>query len=221
MAEILVVGRIDPQVELADLRAKHWNFDPRTTAEPTTQNGWHIDNHASELPPERPGPPVRGGSWEIARELSIGYKFVDPKIVRAFFDQEEPLEGRTLLLEVHFLGLRIYVGVRVGTVFDGLVTRNGQNVRIFAWNYQTLQGHFEMGRISYEVWKWIQTGRIEFRITAFSRRADPENLLVRIGFLLFGRKRQMQFGRKACDRMAELTGRALADAGDGSVQRNR
>jgi uncharacterized protein (UPF0548 family) len=221
MAELRVLGRIDPHAELAHLRPKHWNFDPRTPAEHTTQNGWHIDNYVSELPPEPPGLPVRGGSWEIARELSMGYKFVDPRIVRAFFDHEEPLEGRTLLLEVHFLGLRIYAGVRVGTVFDGLVTHNGQDIRIFSWNYQTLQGHFEMGRICFEVWKWIQTGRIEFRISAFSRRADPENLLVRIGFLLFGRKRQMQFGRKACDRMAVLTKRALAGAGDGSVRRDR
>jgi uncharacterized protein (UPF0548 family) len=220
MAELLVVGTIDPDAELARLRTRPLNFDPHKSAEYTAENGWHIDNYGSDLPPEPPGLPVKGGSWEIARELSVAYRFVDPKMVRAFFDQQESLEGRTLLLEVHFWNLRIYAGVRVGEVFDGLTTHEGQPVRVFAWNYQTLNGHFEKGRISYEVWKWLRSGRIEFRINAFSRRANPDNALVRFGFLLFGRKKQIEFARKACDRMAVLTGN-LAGAGDDLVRPDR
>jgi hypothetical protein len=59
--------------------------------------------------------------------------------------------------------------------------------------------------MDYEVWKWLDTGEVEFRITAVSRRAHIRNPLVRLGFRLFGRREQLRFYRHACAEMARLT----------------
>ena len=208
MADIRLLKPIDHTAELSVLRTKKLNFDPQKAAH-TEADGWHVDEYAAELPRELPGPPAPGGSWEIACRLVTDYEFVDPRIVRAYFDPGEPAQSRTMLLEVYFWGLRIYAGVRAAGLFDGPATRDGREVRAFAWKYQTLEGHFEMGEISYEVWKWLQSGRIEFRINAFSRRANPHNALVRIGFAVFGRRKQREFARRACERITRLAADAL------------
>ena len=35
----------------------------------------------------------------------------------------------------------------------------------YGWYYDTLEGHFEQGRMHYEVWKWLDTGEVEFSCT--------------------------------------------------------
>jgi hypothetical protein len=60
MAELYVVGQIDPHRALARLRTKPLNFDPHRQAEYTEANGWQVDDYASRLPPEPPGPPIEG-----------------------------------------------------------------------------------------------------------------------------------------------------------------
>jgi hypothetical protein len=224
MAEVLLTRRIDPQRELARLRTKTLNFNPERHHDHAKEIGWHIDDYAIQLPHEPPGPPIKKGPWEIARELSTAYRFVDPAILRAFYDPSEDLRHRTMLLEIYFWGLRIYAGVRVGDVYEGQIEQQGRPAVVHSWNYRTLENHFEMGQIAYEIWKWLDSGEVEFRIHAYSRRADPDNLLVRIGFLLFGRRRQIDFAIKACERMLMLTREALAGrldvgqpVGEGSV----
>jgi hypothetical protein len=138
--------------------------------------------------------------------------------VRSFYDPSEPLEGQTLLLEVHFWGLRIYAGVRVSAAYDATHTSGGATEHVAVWSYDTLQGHFEQGRISYVVSKRLNTGLVEFHIEAVSRRADPGNLLVAAGFAAFGRRKQQEFARSACERMwtlahAVLAGEAAPKAG--------
>lgn len=204
MAEVYLLGTPDIEEELSRLRTKSLNFDPARQAIYTQASGWHVDDYSIRLPPEAPGPPVKGGTWETARRLSTDFQFVNPDVVRAFYDRREPLETRTMLLEVHFWGLRIYAGVRVGEVMNGEIDSEGRAARVFSWNYRTLENHFEMGQISYEVWKWLDSGKVEFRIHAYSRRADPGNQLVRFGFVLFGRRKQVAFAREACERMAAL-----------------
>jgi len=86
--------------------------------------------------------------------LAAVYEFVDPKLVRAYFDPQEPLESRNMLLEIHFWGLRIYAGVRSGGVSDGIRREDGSETRVWSWSYRTLEGHFEMGEIDYQVWKY-------------------------------------------------------------------
>jgi uncharacterized protein (UPF0548 family) len=97
-------------------------------------------------------------------------------------------------------GLRFLGGVRVHTVRD-----EANDARTsFGFRYDTLEGHFEQGEMAYEVWKWRDTGEVEFHIHAVSRTADAGPPLLRLGFRLFGRRPQLRFYRRACERMAEL-----------------
>jgi hypothetical protein len=109
-----------------------------------------------------------------------------------------------MLLELRFYGLRFHVGVRVGGTRDETAAIDGRQVRIWGWNYRTLQGHLEMGQMDYEVWKWLDDGAVEFRIHAVSRAAAIRNPIIRLGFRLVGRREQLRFARHACRRMAEL-----------------
>jgi uncharacterized protein (UPF0548 family) len=139
------------------------------------------------------------------------YEFADPNIVRAVYRRDSPLAGRDMLLEVRFWGLRFRFGVRVGGVIDETRDVDGRQVRVWGWNYATLQGHLEMGQMDYEVWKWLDTGAVEFRIHVVSRASRIGNPLIRLGFRLFGRREQVRFAKRACERMACLV------AGDRSV----
>jgi uncharacterized protein (UPF0548 family) len=193
------------RVVLADLRTRRVNFDP---ARPPKAR--HVDDLSQPLPGERPGPPEPGGSWEVARDLMRHYQVADPSIVRAFYDEREALEGRTMLLELRFWRLRFPVGVRVDEVYDEEREVDGRAARVSGWSYRTLEGHLEIGEMAWEVWKWQDSGAVEFHIHAFSRAAPTDSLLVRLGFRLFARREQLRFYRHACARMASLTAAALA-----------
>jgi hypothetical protein len=135
-----------------------------------------------------------------------------------------PLEQREMLLVLHALGARIYAGVRVGSTGDDARSEGGREARVFFWNYRTLEGHVEAGQRDFEVWKWLDSGAVEFRTHAVSRPADT-NAIVRVGFRLLGRHKQVEFGRRACRRMALLSeaslrqpsGRATTESLDGRL----
>jgi uncharacterized protein (UPF0548 family) len=182
-------------------------------------DGWLSDDYCQPLPSERPGPPAPGGSWEVARELMRNYEFADPSIVRAVYYPDRPLEDRDMLLEVRFYGLRFHFGVRVGGVVDETREVDGRQVRVWGWNYRTLQGHLEMGQMDYEVWKWLDTGDVEFHTCRFSRRAPAGNPVVRLGVRVFGRRQQVRFARRAGARMARLTAARLEGRDDDGVPR--
>ncbi|HEX2047701.1 MAG TPA: DUF1990 family protein [Acidimicrobiales bacterium] len=208
----------DPEVRrvLDELHDKGLNFD----VEKERDGGWLTDDYCRPLPPEPPGPPVPGGSWEVAQRLMRNYEFADPSIVRAVYHPDRPLEERDMLLEVRFYGLRFRFGVRVGGVVDEVREIDGRTVRVWGWNYRTLQGHLEMGQMDYEVWKWLDTGEVEFHTCRFSRRAPAGNPVVRLGVWLFGRSQQVKFAKRACERMATLTAAELGQAGrDAGVPR--
>lgn len=180
------------------------NIDLAARDERTEETGWRIDDYCQPLPGETPGPPQPGGSWERARQLMRDYEFADPAIVRAVYRRDSPLEGRDMLLQVRFWGLRFHVGVRVGGVIDETRNVAGRAVRVWGWNYGTLQGHLEMGQMDYEVWKWLDSGSVEFRIHVVSRASRIGNPIIRLGFLIFGRREQVRFAKRACERMACL-----------------
>jgi len=182
----------------AALRDAPFNFD-----ELGGGRGWKVDDYCQPLPAEAPGPPEPGGTWERAKDVMKSYEFADPAIVRATYARESPLEGRDMLLEARFLGLRFRFGVRVSQVTDGMRVEAGRPVHVWGWSYRTLQGHLEMGQMDYELWKWVDDGAVEFRIHVVSRAARIPNPIVRLGFRLFGRREQVRFARHALVRMTE------------------
>jgi Domain of unknown function (DUF1990) len=136
---------------LAALAGKGLNFDPDQAEHFTTANGWKVDDYPQPLPPEPPGPPRPGGSFEVAQRLLRDYAFADPAIVRAVYATDSPFERRDMLLEGRFWGLRFHFGVRVGGLVDEELVTDGRRLRRWGWNYRTLQGHLEMGQMDYQV----------------------------------------------------------------------
>lgn len=188
---------------LARLQYKPVNFN--VDALPSESgSGWTVDYYHRSLPPERPGPPAPGGTWEVARALVRDYEFADPRIVRAAYDPDAPLEHRDMLLEGRFLGLRFLIGVRVVAVVDEERDVGGRPVRVWGWGYRTLRGHLEAGQMDYEVWKWLDTGDVDFRMRRLVRTSRIGNPVVRLGWAVFGRWMQVRFAHRACRRMVEL-----------------
>jgi uncharacterized protein (UPF0548 family) len=186
-------------------RAAKLNFDPTQREQFTEGSGWRIDDYAVGLPGEPPGPPVWNGSWQAARKVLEAYEFPDPGLITGIFVPDEPLDQRIMILRARFLVFTFLFGVRIVDVVEE--ERDGGprgRARVWGYSYQTLTGHFEMGQITFEVWKFVESGEVEFRIHAFSHTAHIDNLAYRIGFRLFGRSLQRRFARTALARMQQL-----------------
>ena len=190
--------------QLAEVPQRPLNFDPDGDGPFTAANGWDVDHYCRALPAEPPGEPLADGTWEAARRLMRDYRFADPTIIVANFDPSRPLAQRDMLLRARFHLLSFDIGVRVGDVVDETRTIDGRRARVWGWSYRTLQGHLEAGEMGYEAWKWLDTGEVEFHIHRFSRSAGGGNPLVRLGFRLLGRREQVRFAERACERMAKL-----------------
>jgi uncharacterized protein (UPF0548 family) len=186
------------------LRRREINFDPSRGEAHTPGKGWYADDIRRTLPAD---------SWERAVRIARDYDFAEPSIVEGVFDRDEPLENRTMLLVLHFLGLRIPVGVRVGDVYDEQRELDGRTGRVFGWNYRTLEGHVEKGQMDWQVWQFPETGDVLFRISSFSRPAGGGNPIVRLGFKLFGRREQLRFLRLTAERMARLAAQRTPSCG--------
>lgn len=190
---------------LGALAARDPNFDAGQSVDRAGREGWHLDDMVEALPGEPSGPPVEGGSWQLARKLMDAYQLADPGVVTATYDEARPLAGRDMLLRISFKGLRLWVGVRIGRDYEETRELEGRQVRVFGWSYDTLEGHFEEGRMHYELWKWLDTGEVEFHLRALSRPARTGPLAIRLGFRLFGRTQQLRFYRQVCRRVRRLT----------------
>jgi uncharacterized protein (UPF0548 family) len=186
------------------------NFEPQPLERYTPERGWHADGLSQRLPGEAPGAPVPGGAWEIARRLVTEYRMADPAIVRAAWDPAAPLLGREMDLELRLYRLlSVHAGVRVTRVWDEDRLLDGRAARVFGYEYATLRGHVELGRMDYEVYKWRDDGSVEFRLHAHSRPSGEGRPWVRLGFRLFGRREQVRFYLRCCERIAVLTAREL------------
>jgi uncharacterized protein (UPF0548 family) len=190
---------------LAALAGRPVNFDTAKIDDFAADKRWQVDDMVEPLPHEGSGPPVEGGSWLVARDLMDRYQLADPAVVTASYDKDAPLAGRDMLLTIRFWGLRFKVGVRIGEVYEDTLELEGREVLVFGWSYRTLEGHFEQGQMHYELWKWLDTGDVEFRVHGVSRTADSGPLLARIGFRLVGRPNQLRFYRQVCRRVKRLT----------------
>jgi uncharacterized protein (UPF0548 family) len=200
-----LLGSADEAAELDALRGRPVNYDPARAPEDGRADGhWHVDSGDAVIGQEPPGPPVRGGAWETACVLVRQYEFAEPRILRAVYREGGELDGRDMLLEGRFLGLRFYLGVRVTRVIDETRDGDGGPERAWGWSYQTLQGHLEQGRLSYEVIKNLATGQVIFRVSGYSRMAPIPSPVVRLGFIVFGRRTQLRFYRDIQRRLREL-----------------
>jgi hypothetical protein len=110
--------------------------------------------------------------------------------------------------------LSVRAGVRVTQVWDEERILTGRHARVFGFEYATLRGHVERGRMDYELYKWRDDGAVEFRLHAHSRASEEGALWVRLGFRLFGRRQQVRFYLRCCERMARLTAQELGLPGD-------
>ena len=195
-------------LRLEDLRHLKVNYDPEGPHD--AEHGWRIDDYCEPLPSEPPGEPIEDGSFVVAQKLLRDYQVADPKMVRAIYDNDAPLEGRDMLLEIRFLRIPVNrSGCRVGRVIDERREVDGRPVRVWGWPYQTLQGHFEQGEMCWTVWKWLDTGEVQFRIHSYMRNAENVNPIINLGFKLFGQRERRRYLQGACDRMARLTAAAL------------
>jgi len=200
-----LLGSIDAAAALDDLRGRRVNYDPaRAPLDGRPDGQWHVDSSDTVIGHEPPGPPVPGGAWESACLLVWRYEFTEPAIVRAVYRGDDELLGRDMLLEGRFFGLRFYLGVRVTGVVDETRGSGGLAERVWGWSYQTLEGHLEQGRLSYEVIKNLASGEVAFRVSGYSRRAPVPNPLIRWGFLLFGRWTQKRFYRASQRRLRDM-----------------
>ena len=84
---------------------------------------------------------ARGGDvderFARAKTALTTYQFSDPAIVVAHFDPAAPLLHRRLLLDIKIWGLRYLCPALVSTVRD--------EADLFAFRYDTLEGHIERG----------------------------------------------------------------------------
>jgi uncharacterized protein (UPF0548 family) len=200
------------QRRLAELTRKPLNFDLAELANASPRTGWTTTELSQPLPGEPPGMPLATGSWQIARRLMSGYEFADPSIVRAYYDADIPLERRNMLLRLQALGVaHLFVGVRVGEVYEQTRELDGKRARVWGWNYRTLEGHVEVGQMDWEVWKWLDDGHVEFRVHAVSRPARIPNPIVRFGFHLLRERERDAFLASTKRRMRTFTELALTD----------
>lgn len=167
------------------------NFDDADVEDPTGK--WHVDDRCAGIAREAPGQPVRQGPFARAADALRTYAMADPRIVRACWYAGVPLHDRVMILEGRFGPLRFRMPVRVGTVVDATVEVDGRRAHVNGWDYETLEGHLERGRMDWSVWKWLDDGGVEFRIHAVSRRAAIRNPVVALGMTVFGRAMQLAF----------------------------
>lgn len=172
---------------------------------PPDGSGGHFERCYSEaiVAREAPGPPVAGGAYETACELSARYEFSDPRIVIGHFESRGPLLGRPLLLELRVLGLHVLAGVRINAVE---VERATENRSVFAWRYDTLPGHVEFGSEWFRVIKHHDSGEVLFQIEARWRPGEFRNWWMRTGFRWVVRHYQRAWHRLAYVRMRRFLG---------------
>lgn len=180
------------------------NYDPDQQHEYTEAQGWRIDDYSVELVPEAPGAPAENGSWRAAQEVIRNYEFPDPNIVTGIFVPDDPLDQRIMILRARFLWFTFFFGARISQVIDEVREQDGEAVHVWGYSYQTLEDHFEMGEITFAVWKYADSGKVEFRINAYSKTAHIPNIFYRIGFRLFGRGLQKRFAYSALERMVRF-----------------
>lgn len=190
------IGSVEPGSVLAGLRERGLNYDRGEVRRPK----WNFDVHRAVIADERPGPPEPDGPWEAACALVRDYEFTPPELLRAYYDRTTPLLGREMMLEGRFALLRFMMPVRITSVIE----ESDDTSDTFGWGYETLQGHMERGEVVYRVIKHRDTGLVEFTATSHSQSDPRLGPILRTGWALFGRREQLRFYRRICQRLPQL-----------------
>ncbi|MFD1469674.1 DUF1990 family protein [Hymenobacter caeli] len=187
----------------------NYDYEPRQAYTPAT--GWRLDDYATDLPAEAPGPPAPAGAFAAAQDVLRRYAFPPPDLITGYFDPSQPLEKRIMVLRAHFLVFNFYFGVQVADVVDA-ESQPGPDgpERVWGYGYRTLEGHFERGQINFSVHKNLATGAVQFRIHAVSQSGHIRNPFYWVGFKVFGRTLQRRFAHQSLARMRRLVADALA-----------
>ena len=140
------------------LRDKPLNFDsPSGVVHPGAAGT--STTTASRCRPRRRGRPSPAAPGSGRRELMRDYEFADPRIVRAIYAPDSALEGRDMLLEARFWGLRFRFGVRVGGVVDETRTSTtGARCASGAGATGRSRATSRWARWTTQVWKWLDDG---------------------------------------------------------------
>lgn len=172
---------------------------------------WRVDDYATDLPAEPPGPAQADGPFAAAVEVLRNYRFPPPNLITGIFAPGQALENRIMVLRAQFLGFTFLFGVRVVDVVDEphRATPAGPE-QVWGYGYRTLEGHFERGQIDFSIHKNLATGAVQFRIHAVSQKGTIRNPFYWLGFKLFGRMLQRRFSRQSLVRMRRLVAEALA-----------
>jgi len=199
------------KARLASYEHAQVNYDFTRQSEYTAANGWRLDDYATDLPAEAPGPPEAHGAFAAAQDVLRRYAFPPPSLITGIFKPDGPLENRVMLLRARFLGFSFWFGVKVSEVTDEAArpTPDGPE-RVWGYGYRTLEGHFERGQIDFTIHKNLTSGAVQFRIHAVSQTGRIRNPFYWLGFKLFGRRLQRRFSRESLARMRQLVGEALA-----------
>jgi len=189
--------------ELTELQERGFNYEVESYS--PDDPSWLHDSYVTTVGNESPGPPEDGGLFMTAKRIVSEYRFPDPGRVTGEFDRAAPLDGRNMLLSAQFLGVRVQFAVRVVDVIDREVRRDGETCTEWGYAYRTLDGHWEVGQMTFLLRKNCESGEVTFLINAYSQTSRIPNPLHRFGFWLMGRKVQMNFAKRCLQRLVRLT----------------
>ena len=157
----------------------------------TGDRGWHHYYSEAVIAREPAGTVL----FERAKVGLSNYQFSNPRIVVAHFDPAAPLADRRILLEIKVLGLRY--------LCPALVTKVRDDVNVFGFRYDTLDGHIERGLEWFLLTKNAD-GEIRFRIEARWQRGHFPNWWSRLGFMILSGPYQRRWHRQAHQRLSLL-----------------
>lgn len=189
------------KTRLAKLQQATTNF-PLEGPESQLGKNWRRYYTEAVIGQEAPGKPVPKGAFEIGWQAISEYQFSDPGIVVGHFNPKDPIEGRTMLLEIKCLGLRYLAGVRIGAIKQ----YDNETESVSAFRYDTLEGHIEIGSEWFTLTKKHETGEVTFRISASWRPGEFPNWWSKVGFEVVGTRFQLAWHRLAYMRLREIVG---------------
>ena len=189
--------------ELAELQQRGFNYEVESYS--PDDPFWRHDSYVTTVGRESPGPPEDGGLFMTAKEIVTEYRFPDPRRVTGRFDPDAPLEGRNMLLTAKFSGVSVQFAVRVVDVIDQEIQRDEDTHREWGYAYRTLDGHWEVGQMTFLLRKNLTSGEVLFLINAYSHTGRIPNPFYRFGFWLMGRKVQTNFAKQCLKRLVKMT----------------